>query len=70
MGGLRPCPDKVGATMSEWLEDTIISIPFVEQFEGELEQKRPLWVSSRGRGTIVLGRQVSEGCGGSNPGSG
>jgi hypothetical protein len=38
-GGVHPSPDKVRATMPDWLSDSIISVPFIEEFKEELKEK-------------------------------
>jgi ribonuclease Z len=38
-GGVQPSPDKVRATMPDWLAETIISIPMIEDFKQELKAK-------------------------------
>jgi ribonuclease Z len=38
-GGVRPSPDKVRATMPDWLAESIIPVPFIEEFKEELKQK-------------------------------
>jgi len=38
-GGVRSSPDKVRASMPGWLEETIIPVPFIEDFKEELKQK-------------------------------
>jgi hypothetical protein len=39
MGGVHPSPDKERATMPEWLTETIISVPMIEEFKEELKDK-------------------------------
>ncbi len=39
MGGVHPSPDKVRATMPEWLTETIIPVPMIEEFKEELKDK-------------------------------
>ena len=38
-GGVHSSPDKVRATMPEWLAETVISVPMIEEFKEELKQK-------------------------------
>ena len=38
-GGVHSSPDKVRATMPDWLAETIISVPMIEEFKEELRQK-------------------------------
>jgi ribonuclease Z len=39
MGGVRPSPDKVRASMPDWLAETIIPVPMIEEFKEELKAK-------------------------------
>ena len=43
MGGTPSSPDKVRATMPEWLSETVIPIPMIEEFKEELKQKGMLY---------------------------
>ena len=38
-GGAQPSPDKVRGTMPDWLEETILPVPFIEEFKRELKAK-------------------------------
>jgi len=38
-GGVQPSPDKVRATMPDWLTETLIPVPFIEDFKEELKAK-------------------------------
>ncbi len=38
-GGVHPSPDKVRASMPDWLAETIISVPMIEEFKEELKAK-------------------------------
>jgi ribonuclease Z len=38
-GGVRSSPDQVRATMPEWLKETIIPVPMIEDFKEELKSK-------------------------------
>jgi hypothetical protein len=38
-GGAHSTPDKVRASMPEWLEETIIAVPMIEDFKEELKAK-------------------------------
>jgi len=38
-GGVHPSPDEVRASMPEWLAETIISVPMIEEFKEELKEK-------------------------------
>jgi hypothetical protein len=38
-GGVHPSPDEVRASMPAWLEETIIPVPFIEDFKDELRAK-------------------------------
>ncbi len=39
MGGTQSSPDKVRAKMPEWLAETVIPVPMIEEFKEELKQK-------------------------------
>ena len=38
-GGVRPSPDNVRASMPDWLSETIIPVPMIEDFKEELRSK-------------------------------
>jgi ribonuclease Z len=38
-GGAQPSPDKVRGTMPDWLAETVLPVPFIEEFKAELESK-------------------------------
>ncbi len=39
IGGVHPSPDKVYATMPDWLAQTMNPVPMFEEFKEELKEK-------------------------------